>query len=66
MGGEEFAVLLPGEELQGAMILAERLRKQLEASSVDYDGRTLSFTSSFGVSGLPWSDGMAEFAPELV
>lgn len=61
MGGEEFAVLLPGEELQGAMILAERLRKDLEQNSVDYGGSKLSFTSSFGVSGLPSAKGLAEF-----
>lgn len=65
MGGEEFAVLLPGEELQGAMILAERLRKDLEQNSVDYGGSKLSFTSSFGVSGLPSAQGMAEFDQDV-
>jgi diguanylate cyclase (GGDEF)-like protein len=59
MGGEEFAVLLPGEELEGAMIV------ELEASSVDYEGNTLSFTSSFGVSGLPSTQGMAELEPDV-
>lgn len=65
MGGEEFAVLLPGEELEGAMILAERLRKELEKSSVDFGGSKLNFTSSFGVSGLPSSAGMAALDPEV-
>ena len=65
MGGEEFAVLLPGEELQGAMILAERLRKGLEQNSVDYGGSKLSFTSSFGVSGLPSAKGMAELDKDV-
>lgn len=65
MGGEEFAVLLPGEELEGAMILAERLRKELEKSSVDFGGSKLNFTSSFGVSGLPSSGGMAALEPEV-
>ncbi len=65
MGGEEFAVLLPGEELQGAMILAERLRKGLEQNSVEYGGSKLSFTSSFGVSGLPSAKGLAEFDQDV-
>lgn len=53
LGGEEFAVLLPGEELEGAMKLAERLRVAFEEATVPYGGSELSFTSSFGVSGLP-------------
>jgi diguanylate cyclase (GGDEF)-like protein len=53
MGGEEFAVLLPGEGLEGAMKLAERLRVAFERTSVDWSGSKLSFTSSFGVAGLP-------------
>lgn len=65
MGGEEFAVLLPGEGLQGAMILAERLRMGLEQNSVDYGGSKLSFTSSFGVSGLPSAKGMAVFDQDV-
>lgn len=59
MGGEEFAVLLPGEELDGAMLFAERLRKVLETTSVDYGGSKLSFTISFGVAGLPSSKGLS-------
>jgi diguanylate cyclase (GGDEF)-like protein len=65
MGGEEFAVLLPGEEPTGAMNLAERLRKELERSSVDYGGSKLNFTCSFGVSGLPSANGAAEMGPEI-
>jgi len=59
MGGEEFAVLLPGEELEGAMMLAERLRHAFEQAELQFGGTTLSFTSSFGVSGLPSKEGMA-------
>jgi len=66
MGGEEFAVLLPGEELEGAMILAERLRSALEATIVEYGGSKLSFTASFGVSGLPSPTALEAFDPEIV
>ncbi len=35
MGGEEFNVILPGVDSQGAMIAAERIRKALEAEKLD-------------------------------
>ncbi|MBX2830067.1 MAG: GGDEF domain-containing protein [Rhodospirillales bacterium] len=65
MGGEEFAVLLPGEELEGAMMLAERLRLAFEQAEVEFGGAKLSFTSSFGVSGLPSKDGMTAINDEV-
>ena len=45
IGGEEFAILLPGEGLAGAYAVAERLRRLLEASRV----AGLQITASFGV-----------------
>jgi diguanylate cyclase (GGDEF)-like protein len=49
-GGEEFAVLAPGTDLEGATRLAERLRSELEATTVTLpDGREIQVTSSFGV-----------------
>jgi diguanylate cyclase (GGDEF)-like protein len=48
-GGEEFGVLVPETELEGAVLLAERLRSQLAAERVALsDGRTLEITASFG------------------
>ena len=49
-GGEEFVILLPQTKEDGAMIIAERLRKSVEALSVD-DGndKKLCFTISLGV-----------------
>ena len=35
MGGEEFNVILPGVDSQGAMIAAERIRKALESEKLD-------------------------------
>lgn len=66
LGGEEFAVLLPGEELDGAMKLAERLRVAFEQTSVDFGGSKLSFTSSFGVAGLPSSEGVKAFDKDVI
>ena len=48
-GGEEFAVVVPETDLQGAMDLAERLRKALESEEIELqNGTRLSVTASFG------------------
>ena len=49
-GGEEFVVLLPKTDLQGAAIVAENIRKTVEASIIAVDNNTLKFTISLGVS----------------
>lgn len=50
LGGEEFAVLLPGRNLNAAREAAERLRGEMEALRFDADGKTVTLTCSFGVS----------------
>lgn len=54
-GGEEFVVALPETGLEGALELAERIRKRIEAEPVSMlDGdRTLSITASLGIATLP-------------
>jgi two-component system, cell cycle response regulator len=47
-GGEEFVVLFWGG-LADAAVLAERLRKAIEALSLDYEGHSLTPTASFGI-----------------
>ena len=54
-GGEEFLILLPSTELEGATEVAERLRNTVEAFRVDYDGDLLSITISCGVAA--WTEG---------
>lgn len=49
IGGEEFALLLPGANIQAASELAERLRVLVEAMDSNYDGHQISVTCSFGV-----------------
>ncbi|MDX6448551.1 MAG: hypothetical protein QOD08_1014 [Gaiellaceae bacterium] len=50
LGGEEFAVLLPGTDLAGAVSLAESLRLALsEAAVVATGGEDVRVTASFGV-----------------
>lgn len=49
LGGEEFALLLPETNCEGALVVAERLRRQCESMMVDVDGKSLSVTCSMGV-----------------
>ncbi len=48
-GGEEFCVVARGIEAPGAMTLAGRLRKKIEALAVETGDQVLRVTSSFGV-----------------
>jgi diguanylate cyclase (GGDEF)-like protein len=49
-GGEEFVALLPGIELEKALLAAERLRKNTELISIPTSQGDITFTASFGVS----------------
>ena len=48
-GGEEFLVCMPGADLETAKATAEHMRKSLEKSSTQYDGKEFSVTASFGI-----------------
>lgn len=53
-GGEEFGVILPETDEEGAMILAERLRKNVEELEVETEVHgTLSVNISIGVACFP-------------
>lgn len=52
-GGEEFVLLLPSTELDGARELAERCRALLAERRIDTGNGGLSVTASFGVSAYP-------------
>ena len=49
VGGEEFAVLLTGADLAGAVIAAERLRTAIAANRVAVGESNITVTSSLGV-----------------
>lgn len=52
-GGEELAVILPEENLAGALKLAERIRSTIERKQFISDkGKPLHITASFGVSSF--------------
>jgi len=54
LGGEEFVALLPGTDAEGALLVAERLRRQVaEAATVlDEGGAELRVTVSLGIAML--------------
>jgi diguanylate cyclase (GGDEF)-like protein len=51
-GGEEFAVILIDTPLNKALILAERLRKNIEAITVTYEDMKIRFTISIGIAEI--------------
>lgn len=56
-GGEEFAIILPETDLKGGAILAERLRREVEATEMPADGQTIKVTISIGVTTYNLSAG---------
>lgn len=57
VGGEEFAVLLPGTELAQAGVFAERLRRRVADSTVALDsGVMLNVTISVGMAAMSGTD----------
>jgi len=51
-GGEEFAVLFPGSDLQTAIPAAERARAAIAESMVSFEGKELKVTASGGLAQL--------------
>lgn len=51
-GGEEFVMVLPDTAADGALILAERLRRDIEAMEIDWKGQDIRVTASFGIAQL--------------
>jgi diguanylate cyclase (GGDEF)-like protein len=63
-GGEEFTLVLPGSDLDSTVMVAERIRKQLERLEfVGESGEARSVTASFGCAVFPES---AEDAASLI
>lgn len=52
-GGEEFAVILPETDLNGAVRIAERLRHAIEEAEIVVNNMKLKITVSIGVSSFP-------------
>ena len=48
-GGEEFVALLPETPADGAATIAERLRKQVSETVLNFNGHKINFTVSIGI-----------------
>ena len=49
VGGEEFMIVAPDTDFEGAEILAERVRRTVETGSTEYKGETIHITVSVGI-----------------
>lgn len=56
VGGEEFALLLPGTELRDALAMADMLCKKVGSTPMDTTSVGLPMTSSFGVATISRKD----------
>lgn len=56
VGGEEFALLLPGTDLRDAMALADQLCSKIGATPLDLTSVGLPITASFGVAAISAND----------
>jgi len=59
-GGEEFIVILPNTTLQGAVVVAEKIRKTIKDEVINSDKGPLSVTSTIGISEVGVSETFSE------
>lgn len=52
IGGEEFAILLPDTDREGAALVAERMRRSLNSVAIAVEDTNLNVAASFGVAEL--------------
>jgi diguanylate cyclase (GGDEF)-like protein/putative nucleotidyltransferase with HDIG domain len=52
-GGEEFLLILPEVNQEGAVIVAERIRRHVSRDPVCYEDLEITLTASFGVAAYP-------------
>jgi len=62
VGGEEFAVILPGADLPAAEVFAERLRRRVAGTPMEHEDKEIPLTVSIGVAGMKASDATADDA----
>jgi len=51
-GGEEFAIILPETDLAGALDVAERIRRQIDKTVINFHGDNIRVTTSVGVATI--------------
>ncbi len=61
IGGEEFVILMPDSEMDGALFLSERIRQVVAAHQLFFNNEEISCTMSIGVTMLkPTDDSMED------
>ena len=70
-GGEEFAIILTSTSLDGAQLFGERLRKAISSTKINYNGKSICVTMSFGIVSLennlrPDVEGFVKMADEAL
>ena len=65
-GGEEFILVLPETDVWGAEILAERLRKKISELKTNIEGKEISITASFGVTGFNHQNAATAFSVDTL
>jgi diguanylate cyclase (GGDEF)-like protein len=70
-GGEEFAIILTSTSLDGAQLFGERLRKAISSTKINYNGKSICVTMSFGIVSLennlrPDVEGLIKMADEAL
>lgn len=61
-GGEEFAVVMPNTNASQGRVAAERIRKAIEAQTIEFEDESLSVTASLGVAEVAGG----EEVPQLI
>jgi len=51
-GGEEFAMILAGTDIEGAQLVAERVRTLIEQYAFEFNGKNIAVTASIGIAAL--------------
>jgi diguanylate cyclase (GGDEF)-like protein len=51
-GGEEFLLVMPLTDQKGALVIAERLRKVIEAIPFEFSDEKVNITASFGLTSI--------------
>jgi diguanylate cyclase (GGDEF)-like protein len=55
-GGDEFMVILPDTPLEGAGLVSENLRRQLESHAIAWNDEQVKLTASFGITSVNAAD----------
>lgn len=65
-GGEEFLIVLPETEPDGAWLVAERIREAVSQKEIFWRGEQVPITASFGVTGIDRSFNGKDLSPEIM